>query len=155
MKLNTKVNTVPTFTHEGAKASNISKKQELRRTVMACLLWENSFYENGQAVADRIKGLVSELPGEFVAELAIEAREKMKLRHVPLYLLRELARHPKKEAREYVADALTRVIQRPDELTEYVAIYWKDGKEPLSAQSKKGLAKAFLKFNEYQFSKWS
>lgn len=153
-KLNTKKAAPVSFTHEGAKASNINKKQELRRTIMACLLWENSFYENGQAVADRIKTLVHELPGSFVSELAIEAREKMKLRHVPLLLVRELARHPKKSEREYVSDTLARVIQRPDELTEYVAIYWKDGKEPLSAQSKRGLAKAFLKFNEYSFAKY-
>jgi 60 kDa SS-A/Ro ribonucleoprotein len=152
--VNTGVKTAK-YTHEGAKASNINKKQELRRSVMACLLWENTFYESGESVADRIKALVSELPGEFVAELAVEAREQMKLRHVPLLLLRELARHPKKSEREYVGDALTRVIQRPDELTEYLAIYWKDGKEPLSAQSKKGLANAFLKFNEYSFAKYN
>ena len=154
-KLNTKNSVPPVYTHEGAKAYHINKKQELRRTVMACLLWENSFYEDGKSVADRIQSLVHELPGEFVSSLAIEAREKMKLRHVPLLLSRELARHPKKSERAYVADTLFRVIQRPDELAEYVAIYWKDGKEPLSAQSKKGLAKAFNKFNEYAFSKWS
>jgi 60 kDa SS-A/Ro ribonucleoprotein len=44
---------------------------------------------------------------------------------------------------------LERVIQRPDELTEFLAIYWKDGRQPLSAQVKKGLARAFRKFNEY------
>ena len=143
------------YTHEGAKAKNISLKQELRRSVTACLLWEDTFYEDRKAVAERIKDLVHHLPGEFVSELAIEAREKMKLRHVPLLLVRELARHPKKDERKYVSDTLFRVIQRPDELTEYVAIYWKDGKEPLSAQSKLGLAKAFLKFNEYSFSKYN
>jgi 60 kDa SS-A/Ro ribonucleoprotein len=154
-KINLKKTIQPKYTHEGAKAKNISKSEELRRTVMACLLWEDTFYENGEAVADRIKSLVSELPGDFVSSLAIEAREKMKLRHVPLLLTRELARHPKKSEREYVSETLARVIQRPDELTEYIAIYWKDGKEPLSAQSKKGLAKAFLKFNEYSFAKYN
>jgi 60 kDa SS-A/Ro ribonucleoprotein len=143
------------YTHEGAKASNITKKQELRRSVTACMLWENTFYEDGKAIADRIKELVHQLPGQFVSELAIEAREKMKLRHVPLFLVRELARHPKKAERQFVSDTLARVIQRPDELTEYIAIYWKDGKEPLSAQSKLGLAKAFLKFNEYSFAKYT
>jgi hypothetical protein len=143
------------YTHEGAKASNINLKQELRRSVMACMLWEDTFYENGHDIATRIKSLVHVLPGEFISELAIEAREKMKLRHVPLLLVRELARHPKKDERKYVGETLARVIQRPDELTEYVSIYWKDGKEPLSAQSKLGLAKAFLKFNEYSLGKYN
>ncbi len=50
---------------------------------------------------------------------------------------------------------LERVIQRPDELTEYLAIYWKDGKTPISAQSKLGLARAFVKFNEYSLAKYN
>lgn len=155
MKLNTKTKTAPVYTHPGARAAHITKKQELRRSVLACLLWENTFYESGVSVADRIATLVHELPGEFVMQLAVEAREKMKLRHVPLLLLRELARHPVKKERGYVSLGLQQVIQRPDELAEYLAIYWKNGKQPLSAQSKRGLAKAFLKFNEYSFAKYN
>jgi hypothetical protein len=54
-----------------------------------------------------------------------------------------------------VKDTLARVIQRPDELGEFVSMYWKDGKQPLSAQVKKGLALAFRKFNEYQLAKYN
>ena len=53
-----------------------------------------------------------------------------------------------------VADVLEKVIQRPDEITEFLAIYWEEKRQPLSAQVKKGLAKAFNKFNEYQFAKY-
>jgi fructose-specific component phosphotransferase system IIB-like protein len=53
-----------------------------------------------------------------------------------------------------VAETLTRVIQRADELAEFVAIYWKDGRVPLSAQVKKGLAAAFPKFDEYALAKY-
>ncbi len=41
------------------------------------------------------------------------------------------------------------VIQRADELAEFVAIYWADGRAPLSGQVKKGLAAAFTRFDEY------
>lgn len=153
--VNTAVETAYKVTFEGAPAKSISLEAELRRTVMACMLWEDTFYESGVAVADRIKGLVHVLPGLTVSAIAVEARTKMKLRHVPLLLARELARHPKVSERKYVSALLEKIIQRPDELTEYVAIYWKDGKEPLSAQSKKGLAKAFLKFDEYAFAKYN
>ena len=54
-----------------------------------------------------------------------------------------------------IADTLEQVICRPDELTEAIAMYWKNGKRPLSSQLKKGLARAFLKFDEYQLSKWN
>ena len=53
-----------------------------------------------------------------------------------------------------IANTIYRVIQRADELSEIVALYWKDGKKPLSAQLKKGLAQAFTKFNEYQLAKY-
>ncbi len=53
-----------------------------------------------------------------------------------------------------VAETLARVIQRADELAEFVAIYWKDGRVPLSAQVKKGLAAAFPKFDEYALAKY-
>ena len=53
-----------------------------------------------------------------------------------------------------MAETLTRVIQRADELSEFVAIYWAVGRQPLSAQVKKGLAAAFAKFDEYALAKY-
>jgi hypothetical protein len=76
------------------------------------------------AIADRIKALVPLVAPDRVAALAIEAREVMKLRHAPLLVLREMARHEKHRA--LVVDTLFRVIQRPDEMTEPLAIYWAD-----------------------------
>jgi 60 kDa SS-A/Ro ribonucleoprotein len=141
-----------TRTHEGASARNISMELQLRRSVLACLLWESQFYEDGIEIAGRIAELVPKVAAEKVAALAIEAREKMKLRYAPLLLVREMARHP--THRGFVAETLARVIQRADELAEFVAIYWKDGRVPLSAQVKKGLAAAFPKFDEYALAKY-
>lgn len=139
-------------THEGAPAVHVNAEAQLRRSVMACLLWEQTFYEDGVEIADRIKTLIPQVPASRVAELAIEAREKMKLRHVPLLIVREMCRH--EGHKKLAAATLERVIQRVDELAEFVSLYWKDGKESLSYQAKKGLARAFLKFNEYQFAKY-
>ena len=139
-------------THEGAPALNIATELQLQRSVLACLLWEKQFYEDGVEIAGRIAGLVPKVAAEKVAALAVEAREKMKLRHAPLLLVREMARHA--THRGLVAETLARVIQRADELAEFVAIYWKDGRVPLSAQVKKGLAAAFPKFDEYALAKY-
>lgn len=151
MKTNTKA--APTHlprTHEGAVAARITEPMELRRAVMACLLWEDQFYESGASIAARIAALVQTTASTAVADIAIEAREQMKLRHVPLLLVRELARRG-----ENVAALLERIIQRPDELTEFLAIYWKDGKAPLSASVKRGLAAAFQKFDAYALAKYN
>jgi hypothetical protein len=116
------------------------------------MLWEGEFYEDGVQIAGRIQELVPQVAAERVAALAVEARERMKLRHAPLLLVREMARHTTHRA--LVADTLARVIQRADELSEFVAIYWAGGRQPLSAQVKKGLAAAFAKFDEYALAKY-
>jgi 60 kDa SS-A/Ro ribonucleoprotein len=140
-------------THEGAPARHISPELQLRRSVLACMLWEDQFYEDGVAIAGRIRELVAKAPAEKVAALAVEAREKMKLRHAPLLLVREMARL--QTHRHLVAETLARVVRRADELAEFVALYWSEGKQPLSAQVKKGLASAFTKFDEYALAKYN
>ncbi len=139
-------------THEGARARVITPEQALRRSVLSCMLWEGEFYEDGVQIAGRIQELVPQVAAEKVAALAVEARERMKLRHAPLLLVREMARHA--SHRGLVAETLARVIQRADELSEFVAIYWAQGRQPLSAQVKKGLAAAFGKFDEYALAKY-
>jgi hypothetical protein len=41
-------------TYEGAPARLISAEMQLRRSVLACLLWETRFYEDGVEIAFRI-----------------------------------------------------------------------------------------------------
>ncbi|MGL9618147.1 TROVE domain-containing protein [Bradyrhizobium sp. U531] len=151
---------VRAFTREGARAVRFTPEMELKRALMNCLLWEDQFYEDGVSIADRIKALVPKVAPAKVAQLASEAREVMKLRHAPLLVIREMARSEKHRA--LVADTLYQVIQRPDEMTELLAIYWADAlgpmqqrkRQPVSAQVKKGLARALTKFDAYQLAKW-
>lgn len=140
-------------THEGATAKRINAELQLRRSVMACLLWEDTFYEEGVDIANRICETIPKVSPAVVSAIAIEAREKMKLRHVPLLIVREMSKIPGHKM--LVAETLSRVIQRADELAEFVAIYWKEKKQPLSAQVKKGLAKAFTKFSAYDLAKYN
>lgn len=139
-------------THEGGKADKSTDYQMLRRTVLACMLWEDSFYEDGVKTADRIKELVAKIPNDKVQALAIEARSEFRLRHVPLLLIIALLAKPNKEG---IADTIYEVIQRPDELTELLNMYWGAWKKPLPNQLKKGLAKAFTKFDAYQLAKYN
>jgi hypothetical protein len=65
---------VRAFTHEGARAKRFTPEMELKRALMNCLLWEDQFYEDGVAIAERIKALVPKVEPKRVAALAIEAR---------------------------------------------------------------------------------
>jgi 60 kDa SS-A/Ro ribonucleoprotein len=140
------------YTHEGAPASHMNVKQALRRSVMANMLWESEFYEDGVSIANRIENLAAQADSQFLADLAVEARSDMNLRHVPLLLLKSLI---KKGYGQLVSNAITNTIQRADELAELLAVYWKDGKQKMSNPLRKGLAKAFLKFDEYQLAKYN
>jgi 60 kDa SS-A/Ro ribonucleoprotein len=156
--LNTATKTVktPVYTAEGGKAVNTGAYESLRRLLNACMLWEDNFYSDGKSVSDVMRELVREVPAAKVADLAIKAREEQKLRHAPLLIVYEMTLASKAH-RELVGETLARVIQRPDEITEFVAIYYKlgGGKRPLSKQVKKGLAAAFNKFTEYQLAKYN
>lgn len=150
MRLNVKPINYAETTHEGARASRMTPEQSLRRSVLSCLLWEREFYEDGQEIAGRIDTLAAEVPADVLAALAIEAREAYKLRHVPLLLTTALA----KRGGPVVGATVERVIQRADELTELLSIYWRGGKRPLSKQMKLGLARAFRKFDAYALAKY-
>jgi len=67
-------------THECAPAAILTPEQSLRRSVLACMLWENEFYEEGVVIAGRIRELVPKVAAEKVAALAVEARTTMKRR---------------------------------------------------------------------------
>jgi 60 kDa SS-A/Ro ribonucleoprotein len=139
-------------TYEGGPASPMNPLQALRRSVLSCLLWENEFYESGESIADRIRALCEKVPASEIASLAIEARSKFHLRHSPLMLLVSLIA---KGRGSMVSDTIAGVIQRPDEMCELLSLYWQDARKPLSNQLRKGLAKAFGKFNAYSLAKYN
>jgi 60 kDa SS-A/Ro ribonucleoprotein len=153
MRLNTH-RTKAARTHEGAPViATLSALQQLRRSVLSCLLWEDELYEDGQSIAERIIANAMRVTPRVLAALAIEAREVFNLRHVPLLLLEVLSRTGKGE--RLVADTVARVVQRADEPGELVALHHRLGaKRMLPAQMRKGLARAIAKFDEYEFAKY-
>lgn len=161
MRLNVPVSYAVT-THEGAPAvPHLTPEQQLRRSVLSCLLWEDEFYESGVGIADRIKEAAAAVSPATLAALSVEARTRFHLRHVPLLLVAYMAGDPRVRGTSLVSDTLPQVIQRADELGEFLAIYARVNgvppsavKKKLSAQVKKGLARAFESFDEYQLAKW-
>lgn len=150
MRFNTSAQIKISPTHEGGPAKHINAEQALRRSVLSCLLWEKEFYQDGKSIADRIAENAAQVSTEKVAALAVEARNVHGLRHAPLILLLDLIRR----GGPGVAEAVRDTVRRADELGELIALYWRDGKRPLSKQMKRGLALAFDKFTEYQFAKY-
>lgn len=148
-----------TTNYEGAKAYRLTPELELYTAVVTSLL-SDSYYEKADARLARIQALIRQNDPQFVAKLAVYAREKMYLRSLPLVLVTELAKIHQGD--NLVSRATNRVVQRADEITELLAYYQlanarKETKKlnRLSKQIQKGLAEAFNKFDEYQFSKYN
>lgn len=151
MRTNTARDFSDVRTHEGAQAfPHLKPIDQLRRSVLACMLWEKGFYESGTDIAERIERLSQQVAADDLAALAVEARTEHNLRHAPLMLLIGLIRQGAK-----CSDTIADTINRPDEMGELLSLYWRDGKVPLSKQLRKGLAKAFCKFDRYQLAKWN
>ena len=130
-------------------SNETSPEQKLTRLVLANMLFQDQFYVDGKSTKDIIANTIVKVSKEFVSKLAIKARTKYKLRHIPLLLTRELAKTGSLEA-----STLAAVIERPDEMSKFLELYNESGRQPLSNQVKRGLGQAFKKFSEFQLAKW-
>lgn len=148
-------------TYEGAPARAPRGIAQLRRMVSTCMLFESTFYASGDTTAELIAKACAACSVEEIANVALEARNDMKLRHVPLFLLAQIDKR-RVEARLplLLSSTVTAIVQRPDEMGELLAIIQRENegrdlKQVLSNQVKRGLAAAFVKFSPYQLAKWN
>ena len=137
----------------GMPAALQGNEAKLNRLVMACLLWEDTAYEDGVSIVEEIKNTIPLVSGEFCLNLAVRARLQQKLRHVPLLVIREMCRY--ETHRKFVREAINKVCTRPDQLSELLSLYWLEGKKAIPKQMKLGMSDAFNNFDEYQLAKWN
>ena len=166
------VTTKPTtFTAEGSPSYKFDHKMELYQTVVTTLFGESKFYEGKDARADRITRLVRKCvekgEAQFVANLAVYAREQMYLRSIPVFLTVTLAkelRDAKNTEFNKVRSLAGRVIQRADEIREMFAaaeaVFGDKENNKLFKRVAprallKGIGDAFNNFDAYQFKKYS
>ncbi|EDP98294.1 TROVE domain-containing protein [Kordia algicida OT-1] len=161
MKFNvfTKKRTQVITNHQGEKAYKMTPEMELYSAVVTTSL-EKTTYENTSDRVKRIQKLVRNCDPVFVAKLAVYARTKMNLRSIPVVLAVELGKIHKGD--NLVSKTIYNIVQRADEITEVLAYYQTANKRNgvkklnrLSKQVQKGIAKAFTKFDEYQFAKYN
>ena len=140
----------PIYTHEGAPSSRVPPLVQLRRLTLACMLWEDTFYVDGKTITTKIEEACNNVKPSDIVDIALEAHQKGLLRHMPLFLLLQAIKHGSR-----VKDAIPIICNRPDQMTELLALYWKDGRKSIPAQMKKGLALTFQQFDEYQLAKYN
>jgi 60 kDa SS-A/Ro ribonucleoprotein len=149
---------LPVRNHEGAPAYTLTPALELYAAVATAAL-SNQFYEAADTRLARLRELIARGDPQFVARLAVYAREQLHLRSVPLVLAVELARLHRGD--NLVSRLVARIVQRADEIPELLAFYAqandRTGVKTLSQLSKqvqRGLALAFNRFDAYQLAKY-
>lgn len=137
----------------------------LERSVLSTLLWEKSFYENGVLISKRIQEYIVKCynQNQFnkILEIIKKIKFDMKIRHTPLFCIRELVRlkltlEQKKEIQKLLLDCITRA----DDITEFMVLYFtnenfNEKKQPIANFIKETLSQAFLKFDEYSLAKYA
>ena len=136
----------------GAIAAKNTDEMTLRRLTMAAMLFEDNAYSSGSDNAKAVAALVPKITPETVRDIAIEARKAQKLRHMPLFIAREMCRYP--AHRKHVGTVLSAICTRPDMITDFLALYQSTKRQPIAHQVKVGLGKAFNELNAYSLKKW-
>lgn len=156
-RVNSKANLINNY--EGEKAYTLTAEMELYSAVVTAGLNDN-FYEKSNTRLHRIQELMLKNDPEYVAKLAVYARNEMYMRSIPMVLAVELAKI--NSGNSVVCKTVNGVVKRADEITELLAYYQtannrNDVKKlnRLSKQIQKGLAAVFNRFDEYQFAKYN
>lgn len=133
--------------YDGGKSFKLSAQMDLVLSVLNTFL-EDKYYEGKDARIERIKALIRQNRPEFVAKLALVARNDFHLRSVSHLLVGELSLIHRGDS--LISRLIPEVAERVDDLIEILSYVQK----PIPNQVKKGVAKALQGFNRYQLSKY-
>lgn len=139
-----------TTNYMGGKAFKQTAKEELIFAFLVSFI-ENSYYESKSDFLKRITNKIAEVvktDPEFIAKLAIYARQKFNMRSIFHFGVSELSKVHKGD--NLVRRLIKTGVVRVDDLTEIISNLSK----PYPNQVKKGIADALLKFDEYQLAKY-
>lgn len=142
-----------TFNKSGVKAYKLSDKEKLVSMVLTTMFGEDKFYgDNTSELVELAVDMIGKGEGQFVANLAVFARNEMGLRSVSHALCALLAGNEK--GKEFVKYAVLGVCKRADDILEILSCYIHIYGKPIANSLKKALAKAMNNFDEYSFGKY-
>ena len=145
-------NTTKTINLAGGEAFKESVELELVSLVLTSFVAEQ-FYRTEKDSLTKLESLINILKDKkFIAKLAIYARNEFGMRSISHVIAGEIAKRSKNE--QWTKDFFEKVIHRPDDMTEIMSYYISKFGKPIPNSLKKGLSKAFNKFDAYQLAKY-
>lgn len=157
-KFNTVLPKQKTLTENLSGGQAYSQTDELSLVSLLLTSFVNDqFYRDANTSLDELKSLISKIDDkEFIAKSAIFARDKFGMRSITHALAAELT--SELGGKEWAKEFYDKVVVRVDDMTEIMSYYlaYKTNKDnPKFPNSiKKGFAKAFNKFDNYQLGKY-
>lgn len=149
-RFNKASNGTKTVNLAGGKAYSQTPELELVSILLTSFA-NDSFYRSSNETFDRLKELILLCDKKFVAQCAIYARTKFGMRSITHVVASELAKYVSGES--WGKDFYNTIIYRPDDMMEILS-YHTSNKNKISNSMKKGIAKAFDKFNAYSLAKY-
>ena len=138
--------------YAGGKAYKESPALEFISILLTSFV-KDQYYRSSKEGLDKLQKLIKQIKDKkFLAKSAIYARNEFGMRSITHVVASELASIVKGEP--WMKEFFNMVVHRPDDMTEILSYYLKDGKKAIPNSMKKGLAKAFAKFDEYQLAKY-
>jgi len=140
-----------TTNYAGGDAYKQSSEMELLSVLLTSFVTD-TFYRSGTDTLKRVTDILGNVNPEFAAKAAIFARDKFGMRSITHGLAGELAKYL--SGKEYAKDFYEKIVVRPDDMMEILAYYKQNCGDKIPNSMKKGFAKAFNKFDDYQLAKW-
>ena len=114
---------------------------------------KDQYYRSGKTTLKELTDAISAVDPLFAAKAVIYARNEFGMRSITHAGVVDVCRRVKGE--EWAKNFVDKAVRRPDDMMEILSRYYQvnEGKK-LTMNLKKGLAKAFAKFNKYQLAKY-
>lgn len=152
-KFNTNLEKGKTLTTNLAGGEAYKQTDELALvSILLTSFVNDQFYRNAKTSLDELKVLLSKVDPEFAAKACIYARDKFGMRSISHALAAELAKYI--SGKEFAKNFYDKIVIRPDDMMEILAYYNANCGEKIPNSIKKGFAKSFDKFDNYQLGKW-
>lgn len=135
-------------------AGGLSYSQSPELELVSILLTSfanDQFYRSANDTFSKLKSLIVDCDKEFVAKAAVYARTQFGMRSITHVVASELAKHI--GGKEWAKDFYNAIIYRPDDMMEILSYHLSNNGKETNAM-KKGLAKAFDKFDKYKLAKY-
>jgi 60 kDa SS-A/Ro ribonucleoprotein len=155
-RFNTKaVDKTKTKNLAGGDAYQLSPEMELASIATTSMV-KDGYYRSANETIDRVRELIEnpKMDPMFAAKTAVFTRHTHGLRSISHVIAVEAMRREMGEPSSDGATFIEAAVRRPDDMTEMLAYYGHTYGRPFPKQLRRGIGRAFGKFNRYQLAKY-